>query len=1260
MKARNAVQLLVIAALLLSLGAFSPAARSSAQGQPASPGITGPFFGQAGRPYVWNGDLRDLPQFPGNNPPQRTLPAPRPTGRLPEASPSWQDPLAQTRQGTGQMPAPIMDFPGLDYGASGGWHPPDTNGDVGPTYYVQAVNIALGIYDKATGQELVSISYDDLFTGTGTPCDDQNRGDVVALYDPLADRWLVSDFSLPSGGPYYQCIGVSQTGDPISGGWYFYALVTGQPGESWNDYPKFGVWPDAYYLTANMFDPWIGANIWALDRASMLVGGPLNWVMFNSGSQYGSLLPANLRGTPPPAGSPNYLASIDFPDTLHIWEFHVDWANPGDSTFTGPVDLTVADWGFVSQIPQKAPGTPLDSLGDRLMMSLHYRNMGSYESLWVNHTVASGDSAGVRWYEVRDPGGTPVLYQQGTYQPDDNYRWMGSVATDQDGNMAAGYSVSSENMYPAIRYAGRLNGEVLGSLPQGEASLIEGTGAQVGQGGRWGDYSAMTVDPTDDCTFWYTQEYYEQNGGDWQTRIGSFKFPSCGQPKGWIGGNVYDAVTLAGLPGAPVVAQGGSTTMTVETDANGDYTMALPGGTYTLTAGPLLPGYPDPAVTSAIVTVGATTTANLALVPQPNLVTAGSTVDDDVPGGNHNGYAEPGETGLLFWEAISNTGATTATTVSAHLVAQTPGVTVTVADADYPDIAVGQAQANLTPFEFSIALTIPCGGRLDFDEILTTDQGVYTAPVRLYVGVPQPIAPFFSDDMENGSGNWTTGGTNNLWAITTEQSHSPSHAWSDSPYGNYLDNTDSWLRSPIFDLSSTVGTGLTFWHRYSLEDGYDFGYVEYSLDGGTTWKRFPVNYTGSQAWNQQSIATAIFDGWSDVAFRFRITSDGGVTADGWYIDDVALSYQPFACYYPAPAVPTLLSPPDGTITASHAITFTWEPGAGGGEVQGYNLDLDGTVITTTDPSAALSLTAGMYAWRVRAFNDAGPSDYTISWTLEILDPPAVPTLLTPPDGTLFTTTHDVTLTWEAGAGWPVESYTLDLDGSVISTTATTWTGTLVTGTHTWQVSACNKAGCSEATAPWSFEILDAPGTPVLVSPPDGAVFTTTHEVTFVWQPGSGCAPAGYDLLVNGAVLTTTADTALTTTLAAGTYTWTVRAWNAAGQSAYSEPQSLLVVDPAGVPVLVSPADGTFTTTATITLTWTAGPGGTPDGYNVELDGTVITTTGTVLTATLDSGPHAWRVRAFNLAGYSGYSDPWMVTVAYRVYLPLVARGFQAP
>lgn len=521
---------------------------------PHSP-IDGPFLGSLVIPVSRDGTLSvprvaPPPPLPFSLPFRRSLP-PR------FASPALPlDPVHQTRLAATNMPAPLAGFDGLSLTPIPAW-PPDPNGDVGPHHYVQAVNVAIVIYGK-TGALLKSMPFDGFFQGTGTPCDNSNRGDPIVLYDQLADRWLVSDFAFWSAnGPFYECIAVSKTSDPVSGGWWLYAILADNV--YLHDYPKLGLWPDGYYLSANMFDlstnQQVSARAWSLNRQAMLNGAPFNPVFFNLPCGticYSTLLPANLRGTPPPAGSPNFFASIDAPNLFHLWKFHVDWVNPTQSTLTGPTDLTVANFIMpcnaavnLNCVPQLNSPERVDGLGDRLMMQLQYRNIGGTESLWANHTIVNSSAVdvptGVRWYEIRDPNGSPLVYQQSTFQPDSNYRWMGSLAVDRQGNMAVGYSVSSARMYPAIRYAGRRASDPLNTLALGETSLIDGTGSQNGGFARWGDYSAMTIDPVDDCTFWYTNEYYAVTGNMWRTRIGSFTFPGCSTPP----------PSPSPLPGAP-------------------------------------------------------------------------------------------------------------------------------------------------------------------------------------------------------------------------------------------------------------------------------------------------------------------------------------------------------------------------------------------------------------------------------------------------------------------------------------------------------------------------------------------------------------------------------------------------------------------------------------------------------------------------------------------------------------------------------------
>ncbi|MBI4587518.1 MAG: hypothetical protein HY725_01650 [Candidatus Rokubacteria bacterium] len=494
-------------------------------------------------------DIAPIPPSPG--PTVRVIPMqPLPKARGPKA-PSRDgrpiDPVVQDWHGPAAMPSPIRNFAGVSN--VNGVLPPDTNGDVGPNHYVQWVNLSFAIWNKSGGLLYGPANGNTLWTGFGGACESTNDGDPIVLYDRLADRWLMSQFALPNfpSGPFYQCIAISQTGDP-TGAWYRYAFVVSTT--KMNDYPKFGVWPDAYYMSVNQFNAgslsWAGAGVVAFERAKMLAGLSAAMVYFDlyeADPNLGGMLPSDLDGpNSPPTGSPNYFLQADdqalgYPqDQLELWKFHVNWTNPEQSTFTGPTLLATA--AFDSNlcnyarncIPQRGTRRKLDAISDRLMYRLAYRNFGSHESLVANHTVdASGfNRAGIRWYEIRDPGGTPAIYQQGTYAPLGGHRWMGSIAMDGAGNIALGYSVSGLFTYPSIRYAGRLASDPLGTLPQGEAKLIAGGGSQTSSSSRWGDYSMLKVDPTDDCTFWYTQEYYSSTStSGWKTRIGSFKFSSC-------------------------------------------------------------------------------------------------------------------------------------------------------------------------------------------------------------------------------------------------------------------------------------------------------------------------------------------------------------------------------------------------------------------------------------------------------------------------------------------------------------------------------------------------------------------------------------------------------------------------------------------------------------------------------------------------------------------------------------------------------------
>jgi hypothetical protein len=416
-----------------------------------------------------------------------------------------------------------------DYGFTPDAAPPDTNGAVGSTQYVQWVNEKFAVFNKSTGALVFGpVAGNTLWAGFGGGCQNNNDGDPIVQYDQLANRWIMTQFSV-STTPFLQCVAVSTTSDAtVSYNRYSFSYT------NFNDYPKLGVWPDGYYISYNMFNgnSFVGARACAFDRTKMLAGQAATQVCFQLSSSFGGLLPSDLDGsTLPPSGSPNYFVAFGT-NILRSWRFHVDFTTPANSTFTGPTNLSVASFspacsGGGTCIPQPSTTQRLDSLADRLMYRLAYRNRGGVQSLVVNHSVTAGSSVGVRWYELRISGSTLSVFQQGTYAPDATYRWMGSIAMDKVGDIALGYSASSTSVRPSIRYTGRTPTDAAGTM--GAENIVKaGGGSQLRTLNRWGDYSAMQVDPVDDCTFWYTNEYLKAGGTfNWSTWIVSFKFPGC-------------------------------------------------------------------------------------------------------------------------------------------------------------------------------------------------------------------------------------------------------------------------------------------------------------------------------------------------------------------------------------------------------------------------------------------------------------------------------------------------------------------------------------------------------------------------------------------------------------------------------------------------------------------------------------------------------------------------------------------------------------
>ena len=451
--------------------------------------------------------------------------------------------------------------------------PPDTVGDVGPNHFIQMVNSAFAISDKSGNLLAGPTSINALWSGFGGPCETLNNGDPIVRYDHLADRWLMSQFALPGGNQgFFECIAVSRTPDPVAGGWFLYAFPTndGRTGNPvFPDYPKIGVWPDAYYMGTQRGFPNGGLDVWAFERDQMLAGAPAAMVQFSIPAPSLFLMPSDLDGPPPPPGTPNFfLRQVDGErfggnDRLEIFAFSVDWTNPATSTFvqvsslaTDPFDSVLCSATLLGAcIPQPGVSQRLETLTVWPMWPLQFRSFGTHEAMVINHTVdANGnDLAGIRWYELRrTPGGAWGIFQQGTYAPDREHRWMGSIAMDRDGNIGLGYSVSSRDVFPGIRRTGRLASDPPGTMTQPEATIIAGAGAQTHSSSRYGNYSGMSVDPADDCTFWYTTEYYARTStAGWQTRIASFRNPECGAPREEPLAFEYAAKLVCGLQRDP-------------------------------------------------------------------------------------------------------------------------------------------------------------------------------------------------------------------------------------------------------------------------------------------------------------------------------------------------------------------------------------------------------------------------------------------------------------------------------------------------------------------------------------------------------------------------------------------------------------------------------------------------------------------------------------------------------------------------------------
>jgi hypothetical protein len=549
------------ARMLLLCGYASLPLIGSASAQQSSPApiVMYPTSAQTSSP-LWAAPTAGNSATTGRMPLEIPLHA-LPQGQTVPGGEHASDRAAQTNAAHVLEAQPHAAFAGI---TQDGLIPPDPNIAVGPNHIVEMVNSEIAIFEKSGNLESgYPKKLSNLWTNLGGACAQSNSGDPVVQYDRLADRWFISQLASLSS-PYAECIAVSVTNDP-SGSYHLYSYSFGS---NLNDYPKFGVWPtasnSAYLGTYNLFangSTFAGADLCAYDRAAMLAGASAVQICFTRSTSDGGFLPSDLDGAMPPAdGEPGYFLAFNANtlNSLTLYKMSLDFGTPANSTLAAASDIGVQSFqpacGGGTCIPQPATNKKLDSLGDRLMYRLAYRNFGSHESMVVNHSVVSGSSVGPRWYllDATNQGQFAVI-QQATYAPDSAYRWMGSIAMDQSGDILLGYSRSSSSSYPSIYAAGRTPNDPSGTLSQ-EISLLDGGGSQTLYS-RWGDYTSMRIDPADDCTFWYVNEYLPQTSfGNWSTYIGAHKFTSCGS--GGSGGSADFA--LAESPSSITLAAGGS------------------------------------------------------------------------------------------------------------------------------------------------------------------------------------------------------------------------------------------------------------------------------------------------------------------------------------------------------------------------------------------------------------------------------------------------------------------------------------------------------------------------------------------------------------------------------------------------------------------------------------------------------------------------------------------------------------------------------
>jgi hypothetical protein len=916
-------------------------------------------IGGAVEPVFIHIDANDLRQVkdwqPGD--PIKDIPLAYPKGfeapardpRPNDLDPHLQNPAFGGGQSGGMdFDTPIVSVDGIDFTGS---NPSDTVGDVGNEYYIQLVNGGGGagssvvILNKDDGSTAMSFALESLAAGSGTGCT-SGSGDPVINFDetvsngPTADpgRWVLTEFTGNS-----LCFYISQTADPTTGDWYLYEF--GSVSGGLPDYPKYAVWNDAYYVGTNENQPM--TRVYAIDRNNMINGDTARALQSFlapglPGFGFQHLMPVDWDGDmEPPANAPGLFmrhrddeihdagSSSPTQDIIELWEFTIDFDDSNNTSFTGPINVPISEFDsefcnlvFSGCLAQPNSGTTLFALLQPIMWRAQYRNFGSHQSIVASLTtdINGNDIAGVRWFELRNTGAGWTTFQDGTVSDgSDVSRWMSSAAMDESGNIVAAYNVVGDTtpaVFPGMRYSGRLAGDPLGTMPRGEVTIMDGSAPNNSI--RYGDYSALTVDPLDGCTFWYTAQYNETTS--WNTRVASFRFDDCGEPGFNIGGNVREA-SVCTLPGA----------------ANYQYDLDIV----------QVSGFTDPVTLSInpALPTGITGSFSNNPVNPPGMTSLSGQVATSVAAGNYLINID----GTAMGANDRNIG------LSLDVFTQLPGEAALVAPANAADLQPVNPVLEWTNGAQLQALVLEVATDAGFSSIVYTANindgsethtvamdlnssttyywrlrssnqcGEASTPeVRSFTTVPAPgdcpvgapVNLSFMDDIEGGINGWTHSGTGDTWEQSTARAFSGTTSWHAE---NPAAISDQSLVTPVLSLpSGELPLSLTYWNHQTMESAtggacWDAGILEISTDGGSSWTQLnnelltdpydgtvntfataPNPLAGLEAWcgdpedwTRSVVDLAAYQG-QDVQFRFRLGSDGTIGREGWYIDDVQI------------------------------------------------------------------------------------------------------------------------------------------------------------------------------------------------------------------------------------------------------------------------------------------------------------------------------------------------------------------------------------